>query len=148
MRRGIRIALDLGSSRVGIAKCDPDGILATPIEVCNPEELPIRLTSLISEFEPLEVLIGLPIDLKGQSGVAADNVLQVATALAKANPEMIFRLGDERLTTKVARGQLRTSGYTTRTDKQLIDAVAASVLLEDALEYERRNQNPPGQVLQ
>jgi len=147
MRRGVRIALDLGSNRIGIAKSDPDGILATPLEVCTPEELPSRLAEIVLEFEPLEILVGLPIDLKGQTGIAANNVIETASNLSLENPDVVFRLVDERLTTKVARGQLQKSGYTTRTDKALIDAVAASVLLEDALEYERRNEKPPGQVL-
>ena len=148
MRRGIRIALDLGAKRIGIAKCDPDGILASPLEVCTPQEISIRLAALIAENEPLEVLVGLPLDLKGELGIAAYQILEVAKNLANENQQTVFRLIDERLTTRVARGQLQESGYTTRNDKGLIDAVAASVLLEDALEFERRSGKEPGQVLQ
>ncbi|MEY3697007.1 MAG: hypothetical protein RJA41_657 [Actinomycetota bacterium] len=148
MRRGIRIALDLGAKRIGIAKCDPDGILASPLEVCTPQEISNRLAALIAEYEPLEVLVGLPLDLKGELGIAASQILEVAKNLANENQQTVFRLIDERLTTRVARGQLQESGYTTRNDKGLIDAVAASVLLEDALEFERRSGKEPGQVLQ
>jgi putative Holliday junction resolvase len=148
MRRGIRIALDLGASRVGIAKCDPDAILASPLEVCRPDELSGRLASLIQELDPIEILIGLPIDLKGEIGLAATKALEIARKLVLENQKTVFRVVDERLTTRVARGQLQDSGYTTRNDKALIDAVAASVLLEDALEFERQSGKEPGQVLQ
>ncbi len=147
MRRGVRIALDLGASRIGVAKCDPDGLLSSPVAVLKPEDLHNALNELIAEYDPIEVIIGLPIDLRGEHGVAAQAVIEQANAIATTHPKLDFRLVDERMTTRVARGQLRESGHTTRTDKGLIDAVAASVLLEDALEYERRNNKAPGQVL-
>jgi putative Holliday junction resolvase len=109
--------------------------------------LQTRLEVLVSEEQPIEVIIGLPIDLRGEAGIAAKNVQDQAQILASNNPNLTFRLVDERMTTRVARGQLRENGHTTRTDKNLIDAVAASVLLEDALAYERINGKAPGQVL-
>jgi putative Holliday junction resolvase len=147
MRTGIRIALDLGTTRIGVAKCDRDGILASPVAVWHPEELQIQLAALVSEYEPIEILIGLPIDLRGEAGIAAQKVQEQAQVLATNNPDIAFRLVDERMTTRVARGQLRENGHTTRTDKNLIDAIAASVLLEDALAFERINGKAPGQVL-
>ena len=148
MRRGVRIALDLGAVRIGVAKCDPDGILASPVGVWHPDELQLKLSELLSEIEPFEVIIGLPTDLRGLSGQAAQDAEAQARVLFETFPNTVFRLVDERMTTRVARGQLRESGYTTRNDKALIDAIAASVLLEDALEYERRNDKAPGRVLQ
>jgi putative Holliday junction resolvase len=147
MRTGIRISLDLGTTRIGVAKCDRDGILASPVAVWHPDELQTRLEVLVSEEQPIEVIIGLLIDLRGEAGIAAKNVQDQAQILASNNPNLTFRLVDERMTTRVARGQLRENGHTTRTDKNLIDAVAASVLLEDALAYERINGKAPGQVL-
>lgn len=148
MRHGVRIALDLGLSRIGVAKCDPDGILASPLDVWQPADLESKLSILSQELNPIEIIVGLPVDLRGETGVAANKVKEQVQNLSSTMPALMFRLVDERMTTRVARGQLRENGHTTRTDKALIDAVAASVLLEDALEYERRNGTPPGQVLQ
>lgn len=148
MRQGVRLSLDLGEARVGIAKSDPDGILASPVKVSNPAELIKDLSELITEYSPLEIIVGLPIDLQGKSGISAENVRVKIGELATNFPLESFRLVDERMTTKVARSQLQSSGIGTRSDKKLIDAIAACVLLEDALEYERRNGDAPGQVWQ
>lgn len=147
MRSGVRVCLDLGSKRIGVAKCDPAGILASPIAVWNSTEVVEKLADLIHEFEPIEIIIGLPIDLRGEQSIAAQNITEIAKEIGQAFVSIPVRLVDERLTTKVARGQLQQSGYTTKSDKGLIDAIAATVLLEDALEFERRTGNVPGQVL-
>jgi putative Holliday junction resolvase len=146
MRRGVRLSLDLGQARIGIAKCDVEGILASPVMVSTPEQLETDLAILLEEYSPIEIVVGLPIDLRGNSGVSAENVHMKVAELVTKFPTAIFRMVDERMTTKVARSQLQASGIGTRADKKLIDAVAASVLLEDALEYERRNGEAPGQV--
>lgn len=147
MRRGVRLGLDFGKKRIGVSKCDADGILASPLLVVEPEKIISELTKNLDEFSPIEIIIGLPVDLRGEVGVAAQSVLEFAEGLKQAFPTLTIRLVDERLTTKVARGQLQQNGYSTKTDKHLIDAIAATVLLEDALEYERRTGSPPGQVL-
>ena len=148
MRKGVRLSLDLGEVRIGIAKCDPDGILASPVQVSTPASIENDLANLIAEYSPIEIIVGLPIDLRGVSGISAENVRMKVADLVEKFPHLPFRVVDERLTTKVARSQLQASGVGTRDDKNLIDAVAASVLLEDALEYERRNGSAPGQVWQ
>ena len=147
MRKGVRFALDLGTNRIGVAKCDASAILASPYAVWSPNDLIKNMAEALAEWTPIEVLVGVPIDLRGNAGIAAEAVQQIADELQRAFPQTTFRMVDERLTTIVARGQLQSSGYTTRTDKSLIDAVAACVLLEDALEYERRNHDAPGEVL-
>jgi putative Holliday junction resolvase len=111
------------------------------------EDIAPLLRRALTEAEILEVLIGLPTTLSGEQGLAAENVRGIARALKAAFPEVAFRLVDERLTTAAARKQLQSSGYTTRTDRSLIDAAAAAVLLEDALEAERRQGNAPGELV-
>lgn len=151
MRNGVRIALDLGAARVGVARSDALGQLALPHEVwpfTDVADLVARVGKIVQEHSPLEVLIGLPIDLRGEQGIAADAVLGVAQELAKALPEVSFRLVDERLTTAAARKLLQSAGYSAKLDRSVIDAAAATVLLEDALEAERRQGKPAGQVVQ
>ena len=68
MRKGRRLAIDVGDARIGVASCDPDGILATPVETVPGRDVPAayrRLGQLIEEYEPIEVVVGLPRSLKG-----------------------------------------------------------------------------------
>lgn len=68
MRRGRRLAIDVGDARIGVASCDPDGILATPVETVPGRDVPAahrRLRQLVEEYEPIEVVVGLPRSLKG-----------------------------------------------------------------------------------
>lgn len=149
MRTGVRICLDLGSKRIGVAKCDPSGLLAAPYDTWESEgetDLALRVNRLVEEIEAIEVVVGLPVDLRGQEGVAAAAVRERAVALA-ALVAVPVRLVDERLTTVTARRQLRESGFDSLSDKALIDAAAATVLLEHALDAERRSGKAPGEVL-
>jgi putative Holliday junction resolvase len=151
MRTGVRIALDLGSVRIGVARCDSTGTLASPHDVwqvAEPEVLIEQLKSLINEYEPIEIVVGLPTDMRGEQGIAAQNVREQARGLQIHFPQITWRLVDERLTTAAARKQLAASGYTTRTDRKLIDAASAVILLEDTLEAERRQGVAPGEVVE
>ncbi|MFD0213858.1 Holliday junction resolvase RuvX, partial [Streptomyces hirsutus] len=74
MRRGRRLAIDVGDARIGVASCDPDGILATPVETVPGRDVPAahrRLRQLVEEYEPIEVVVGLPRSLKGGGGPPA-----------------------------------------------------------------------------
>ena len=149
MRSGIRLAIDFGSARVGIAKCDRDGILATPLTVepySDDVSVAAKIASLAAEYECLEIILGNPVSLSGEEAIAARRVREFAEVLVTAT-KIPVRLVDERLTTAAARKQLQEAGYSTRTDKHLIDAAAAVILLEDALESERRQGKPAGELL-
>ncbi|MDX6330080.1 MAG: putative pre6S rRNA nuclease, partial [Streptomycetaceae bacterium] len=68
MRRGRRIAVDVGDARIGVASCDPDGVLATPVETVPGRDEPAalrRLSAIVGEYEPIEVGIALPRSLSG-----------------------------------------------------------------------------------
>ena len=150
MRRGVRLALDLGGVRTGVARCDSSAVLTSPMAVwraATADALTPLLKQALEAEEVLEIVVGLPTDLRGAESLAAVQVRETVKALAIAFPYVGFRLFDERLTTAAARKQLQSAGYTTRTDKSLIDAAAAAVLLEDALEAERRQGTPPGTVI-
>ena len=150
MRAGIRIALDLGSVRIGVARCDATGTLASAHDVWKAADLGaliVQLRDLIDEYEPIEIVVGLPTDMRGEQGIAAQNVVQQTRELKSHFPDVTWRLVDERLTTATARKQLAASGYSTRTDRKLIDAASAVVLLEDTLEAERRQGVAPGEIV-
>ena len=106
-RRGVRLALDWGDARIGVAACDRDGVLAYPLDTvqAGPAELD-RLVAIVAEQEPLEVVVGLPRSLSGADGPAAVKVRGRAEALA-ARLDVPVRLVDERLTTVTASRRLR-----------------------------------------
>ncbi|MCX4662667.1 Holliday junction resolvase RuvX [Streptomyces sp. SID4919] len=148
MRRGRRLALDVGDARIGVASCDPDGILATPVETVPGRDVPAahrRLRALVEEYEPIEVVVGLPRSLRGGEGPAAVKVRAFAQVLATGIAPVPVRLMDERMTTITASQGLRASGVTSRKGRSVIDQAAAVVILQNALESERASGAAPGE---
>ncbi|MFD5553454.1 MULTISPECIES: Holliday junction resolvase RuvX [unclassified Streptomyces] len=148
MRRGRRLAIDVGDARIGVASCDPDGILATPVETVPGRDVPAahrRLRQLVDEYEPIEVVVGLPRSLRGGEGPAAAKVRTFAGRLATTIAPVPVRLVDERMTTITASQGLRASGVTSRKGRSVIDQVAAVVILQNALESERASGEAPGE---
>ena len=145
MRRGVRLAVDLGSVRIGVAACDPSGVLAFPVETVRrgPGDI-ARLAALAAEHDVLEVLLGLPTNLSGREGEAAKGVREFAARLAEAL-ECPVRLVDERLSTVTAGSQMRAAGVKAKKGRSAIDQAAAVVFLQAALDSERANGNAPGE---
>ena len=149
MRPGVRIALDLGTRRIGAARCDGEAILAFPlatIDATSPDWRE-RVQSLVSEYGAMEVIIGHPVTLRGTDELAALAVRDRAASLAEVVADVPIRLVDERLTTATAHRQLREAGHDSRSSRAAVDAAAAVGILDFALEFERRTGNPPGEVL-
>ena len=147
MRRGVRVGLDWGEARIGVARCDPDGILATPYGVVRAGEREVAdLLAVLAELEPVEVVVGLPTTLAGTEGPAAGNVRERAARLAAATTVPV-RLVDERLTTVVASRRLREGGRKAKEQRGVIDAAAAAEILEHALAVERSRGAAPGALL-
>ncbi|MFJ9903060.1 Holliday junction resolvase RuvX [Streptomyces sp. NPDC101152] len=148
MRRGRRLAVDVGDARIGVASCDPDGILATPVETVPGRDVPAahrRLRQLVEEYEPIEVVVGLPRSLKGGEGPAAVKVRAFAQELAKGIEPVPVRLVDERMTTVTATQGLRASGVKAKEGRSVIDQAAAVIILQQALESERVSGKAPGE---
>ncbi|MFD5752281.1 Holliday junction resolvase RuvX [Streptomyces sp. NPDC059255] len=151
MRRGRRLAIDVGDARIGVASCDPDGILATPVETVPGRDVPAahrRLRQIVEEYEPVEVLVGLPRSLNGGEGPAAAKVRVFAQELARGVTPVPVRLVDERMSTVTASQGLRASGVKSKKGRSVIDQVAAVVILQSALEAERVSGNPPGESVE
>jgi putative Holliday junction resolvase len=148
VRRGVRLAVDVGSVRVGVARSDPDGVLASPLEVIRHGRDDLdRLADLTVAHEALEVIVGLPTTLAGRQGQAAVSARQVAAGLADRIAPVPVRLFDERFTTTTAHAVLRQGGKNSKARRQIVDAAAAAVLLQAALDSERATGSPPGEIV-
>jgi putative holliday junction resolvase len=148
VRKGVRLAVDVGSVRVGVARSDPGGILASPLAVlpAGPDEKG-EVARLAASSGAIEVIVGLPTSLSGREGAAAAGARSFAEGLAERLAPIPVRLVDERFTTTVAHDALRRGGKDARARRQVVDAAAAAVLLQAALDTERETGRPPGQLV-
>lgn len=152
MRQGRRLGVDVGVARVGVATCDPEGVLATPVETVprgagQPPTDVVRIAALAAELGVIEVVVGLPKSLSGQEGQAAAAARRYAAALVAPLRPVRVRLLDERLTTVDAHRSLREAGRATRDHRGVIDQQAAVLILQTALDLERSSGQPPGEPL-
>ncbi|GAA3746096.1 Holliday junction resolvase RuvX [Salinactinospora qingdaonensis] len=153
MRHGVRIAVDPGEARIGVARSDPSATLASPVETIRRGKGDLdRIAKLAREYEAQEVVVGYPTSLSGTEGPAARKVRSFAEALARRVAPVPVRLVDERLTTVTAQNQLHSGAsygkrgaQGGRARRQVIDQAAATVLLQTALDTERQTGLPPGQ---
>jgi putative holliday junction resolvase len=165
--RGVRIGVDVGKVRVGVARSDPDGILATPLatlardpragrtgggppaDVPPPADTPppadapppadiARIAELVREYEAVEVVVGLPVTLAGTEGIAAAQVRDYAQSLARAVAPVPVRLSDERMSTVVASRRLSERGVRGRRHRAVVDQAAAVEILQGWLDNQRR----------
>jgi putative Holliday junction resolvase len=149
MRSGVRLGVDVGSVRVGVARSDPDGLLATPLVTLRRGRTDVAdLADLVAEHQAVEVVVGLPRTLADRQGAAAAAATSYARRLAARLPGGVgVRLVDERLSTVAAQRDLRASGIDTRRGRKVIDQAAAVIILQSALDAERTAGTAPGQVL-
>ncbi|MET9340551.1 Holliday junction resolvase RuvX [Nonomuraea sp. NPDC004354] len=145
MRFGARLGVDVGSVRIGVARSDPSGLLATPVETVRRGAGDLdRIAVLVEEHAAIEVIVGLPTSLSGREGQAAALARTFAVDLAVRLAPVPVRLFDERLTTVAAQQGLRASGVKAKKQRSVVDQAAAVVLLQDALDAERATDRPPG----
>lgn len=148
MRRGKRLGVDVGEARVGVASCGPDAILATPVATLKRGQSDIRKVSkMVREENIIEVIVGLPLNMDGTEGISARHARVWAGKLARRIAPVSVRLVDERLSTVAAHAQLSAAGRDSRTHRSVVDQVAATVILETALEMERRRNEAPGELV-
>ncbi|QKJ19483.1 Holliday junction resolvase RuvX [Microbacterium hominis] len=143
-RRGRRLGIDVGKARVGVASCDPDGMLATPVETVRRDAAAVsRVTALAQEYDAVEILVGLPLNMRGEDTASTADARAFAAEIARVAGRPV-RLVDERLSTVSAHAALRESGRTQRSSRTIVDQVAAVVLLQQALDVEKRTGRPAG----
>ncbi len=150
MRPGRRLAVDVGKVRVGLSISDYHGILASPLTnvsrlVDDIETAKAILTAVAGE-ELLEIYVGLPLTMSGTHSASTSDAIALAKALASVS-ETPVRMIDERLTTVSASAALRASGKNSKSGRGVIDQVAATEILEQALSFERNNSELAGQEI-
>jgi putative Holliday junction resolvase len=134
---GRRLGVDPGSVRVGVAVCDPGGLIATPLVTLERDQQGgsdlRRLADIVAEYEVVEVVVGLPRTLTGRHGPAAEAAVAYAGSLAGAL-DVPVRLVDERMTTVVATRVLAQRGVRGRKQRAVIDQAAATAILQGWLD--------------
>jgi len=147
MRPGVRLGVDVGTARIGVARSDLHGMLATPVEtVARGVGDLARIAELCTEFEAVEIVVGLPIALSGRETPSTGDARLFARELALVQPAPV-RMVDERLSTVSANAALRASGRTAKNSRSVVDQVAAVIILQHALDFERSADSPPGAVV-
>jgi putative Holliday junction resolvase len=144
--RGRRLGIDVGSVRVGVAVCDPDGILASPVATVardqkpEPDKTPSDIAEILryaGEYEAVEFVVGLPINLAGREGPAAVLIRQYADRLAELAAPVPVVLTDERMSTVTAARRLSERGVRGRRQRAVVDQAAAVEILQGWLDARR-----------
>ena len=131
--RGRRLAFDYGSARIGVAVCDPDAILATPLPfIPNKGKIADSITALLNEYQPISIYIGRPTHLSGNASATLELVEQFSL-LIQSLTDVPVTFIDERLTTVSAAKKLSEAGVSAKDQRNIIDSMAAVTILESAI---------------
>lgn len=153
MRHGVRLGIDPGDARIGVARSDPSGFLASPVETVRRGKGDLaRIAQILAaeaeESTVIEVVVGLPRSLSGGEGPAAAKVREFAAGLSRRVAPVPVRLVDERMTTVSAEAMLRDQGRKGGKRRAVVDQAAAVLILQHALDTERTTGNAPGEILE
>lgn len=152
MRVGTRLGVDVGKARVGVARSDPHAMLATPVETVARDASGsadiARILEIADEAGVVEIVVGLPLNLRGEYTPSTEDAEAFGDRLAVALRDrgIPVRFVDERLSTVSAQGQLRQAGRKTKQSRAVIDQAAAVVILQHAIDTERSRGNAPGRL--
>ncbi|MGX5680379.1 Holliday junction resolvase RuvX [Schumannella luteola] len=147
MRPGVRVGVDVGTARIGVSRSDLHGMLATPVETVARGDGDLdRLGELIREVDATEIVVGLPIALSGNETASTGDARAFARRIAELRLAPV-RLVDERLSTVSAHSALRGAGRSSKQSRSVVDQVAAVIILQHALDFERSAGRPPGTVV-
>jgi putative Holliday junction resolvase len=153
LRHGVRLGIDPGDARIGVARSDPSGFLATPVETVRRGKGDLaRIAAILAaeaaESTVVEVVVGLPRSLSGGEGPAAAKVRDFASGLARRVAPVPVRLVDERMTTVSAEAMLRDRGRKGGKRRAVVDQAAAVLILQHALDTERATGAAPGEIVE
>ncbi|GAB3541230.1 Holliday junction resolvase RuvX [Arthrobacter tecti] len=151
--RGVKIGVDVGMVRVGIAASDRDGLIATPVRTLKRDQKKnndlFLLVRNIQELAAVEVFVGLPRNMSGTESASTAMARQYAVDLAEtldaAGLSVPVRLIDERLTTVSAHRSLRQAGLNSREHRKVVDQVAAVEILQHAIDMQRNLERDVGE---
>jgi len=137
-RLGRRLAFDYGDVRIGVAVCDPDGILATPLEFLASKDPSLKssILALCEEYEPTKIYVGLPLNLSGEESESTKKALAFSDLLTRL-VSCPVKLIDERLTTSSASASLSQAGLSAKDARKKIDSQSAVIILESGLAQDR-----------
>lgn len=131
------MSVDFGDVRTGIAVCDRTEFLASPvgmIEERNLQECAMKVAYMAGEYDVKEIIVGLPKNMDGSEGFRADKCKEFADMIGNFT-EIPVKMWDERRTTITAHNILNETNTRGKKRKEVIDQVAAVVILESYLEY-------------
>ena len=133
------LSLDFGSKTIGLAVSDPLGLTAQGLPTLRRKNKRTdfeALSALIRQYEIAEIVLGLPLHMSGRAGVQAEHAQQFAEALRK-HFSLPVHLWDERLTSAEANRVLRESEMSIRRRGEVVDRLAAVLILQSFLESRR-----------
>ena len=138
-RFGRRLAFDYGDVRIGVAVCDPDGVLSTPLTTLNSKDPKVldHIAAIVDEYEPVKIYIGLPVHLSGSSGTSTVNAKEFGEKIT-ARFDISVAYIDERLSTVSANKKLLESGMNSKQARASIDQSAAVEILEQGLRIDKK----------
>ncbi|NQD88213.1 Holliday junction resolvase RuvX [Paenarthrobacter sp. CM16] len=154
--RGIKLGVDVGTVRVGVAICDPDGILATPFKTVARDAKKNSDVRVVvkhaAELPAVQIFVGLPRTMKGEERASAD----MATAYAELLASELLRTGldipvslvDERLSTVTAHRNLHEAGMSSKNHRKVVDQVAAAGILQHAIDMQKARGTDVGRRVQ
>lgn len=134
---GQRIGFDYGEKRIGVATSDAHSILVSPhATLVNDDKLMEKLSEIITEIDPIYIVVGDPKNLSGKDGEKSLSANEFGSLVKKLFAGPVY-LVDERLTTNTAYEQMREIGKSEKESKHVIDQIAAINILESALLSEK-----------
>lgn len=147
MHKAVRLGIDVGKSRIGVARTDVDATMAVPVETVKRDEYSIsRIKELADEYAVGVIYVGLPLSLSGGATASTRDAIEFAEQI-QAAVEAPVRLVDERLSTVSAASALHSAGHNVKSAKGIIDQAAAIVILEHALSSEKSTSDWAGRAI-
>ncbi len=137
----IILSVDYGDARTGIAICDKMEMLASPVTVIKQTYMPKLIDSIceiIKERSPELVVVGLPVNINATEGDRAAKCRELAAELEEKSG-VKTAMWDERLTTVLAHNYLNETNVRGAKRKNVVDAVAATIILQDYLEHRKNS---------
>lgn len=153
--QGVKLGVDVGMVRVGLAACDPDGILATPVKTLSRDmKKNSDVKVVVKEAAArgaVQIFVGLPRTMKGEEKASAEMARSYAAVLVAqlqtAELNVPVHLIDERLTTVSAHQALHKAGVNSREHRKVVDQVAAVEILQHAIDMQKARNANVGQAV-